>query len=229
MAYFSVSLRSNICIAGSLMFLLASSSIKAGEITGFTWSSGIASVGLNPIAVPVAPNNDDAIGPSPNVVFVHQKNYVGIGPVDIEFTVVPSGGVTEYMFREGVQNATGIPWTDYHIQLGFGMGTAFIPSPSGDGLDFDHPDLSSPFSFAPFTTVVVGEDGIDAYNGVVPNFTFVPNFVFHVDVPDGITAFTVRQYPTIDSIVPEPSSAILILASAFATLGGNRRRIGSFN
>jgi hypothetical protein len=91
------------------------------------------------------------------------------------------------------------------------------------------PTLSSPFSFAPFTTVVVGEDGIDAYNGVVPNFTFVPNFVFHVDVPDGITAFTVRQYPTIDSgTVPEPSSAMLILAGVFAAIGGNRRRIGSF-
>ncbi len=195
--------------------LVASTSLEAGEITAFTWSSGIASVGLNPIAPPVTPNNDDVIGPSPNVIFVHQKHYVGIGPVDIEFTVVPSGGVTEYMFREGVFNDTGIPWTDYHIQLGFGMGTAFVPSSSGDGLDFDHPAPNSPFSFAPFTTVVVAEDDIDAYGGVVPDLTFVSPFVFHVDVPDGITSFTVRQYPTIDGgTVPEPSS--LLLASTLA-------------
>lgn len=201
------------------LLLVASTSLEAGEITAFTWSSGIASVGLNPIAPPVSPNNDDQIGPSPNVVFVHQKHYIGIGPVDIEFTVVPSGGVTEYRFMEGVQNDTGIPWTDYHIQLGFGMGTAFVPSTSGDGLDFDYPDLSSPFLFAPFTTVVVGEDGIDAYGGVVPNATFVSPFVFHVDVPDGISSFTVRQYPTIDDgTVPEPSSVVMLVFGTLASM-----------
>lgn len=206
------------------ILLVANTSLQAGEITAFTWSSGIASVGLNPIAPPVTPNNDDVIGPSPNVVFVHQKHYVGIGPVDIEFTVVPSGGVTEYRFMEGVQNDTGIPWTDYHIQLGFGMGTAFVPSPAGDGLDFDHPHLSSPFLFAPFSTVVVAEDDVDAYGGVVPNATFVSPFVFHVDVPDGITSFTVRQYPTIDGIVPEPTSATLLLLGTFASLCLKRGR-----
>lgn len=189
---------------------LTTGSLSAGVITGFSWSSGIASVGVNPIAPAVVPNNDDHAGPSPNLVFIPQKNYVGIGPVDIEFTVVDSGGVTEYVFLEGVFNGTGIPWTDYHIQLGFGMGTAYTPSPSGDGLDFDDPDLSSPFSFAPFTTVVIGEDDIDAYNGIVLPFTYVFPFAFHIDVPDGITSFTVRQYPTIDGlIVPEPSGAIL--------------------
>jgi hypothetical protein len=197
--------------------------LHAGEITGFTWSSGIASVGLNPIAAPVAPNNDNNAGPSPNVVFVHQKHYVGIGPVDIEFTVVPSSGVTEYAFVEGVQNDTGIPWTDYHIQLGFGMGAAFMPSPPGDGLDFDAPDYDSPFSFAPFTTVVVGEDDVDAYGGVIPSPMFVSPFVFHVDVPDGITAFTVRQYPTTD-FVPEPATLLLTPALAPLALLPRRKR-----
>jgi hypothetical protein len=207
----------------ALMSNVGGSAVKAGEITGFTWSSGVASVGLNPIDPPVAPNNDSVVGPSPNVVFVHQKDYVGIGPVDIEFTVVPSGGVTEYAFVEGVQNGTGISWTDYHIQLGFGMGAAFVPSPAGDGLDFDAPAYDSPFSFPPFSTVVVAEDGIDAFGGLVPSPAFVSPWVFHVDVPDGITAFTVRQYPTID-LIPEPAVGVLSLLSALAIGCLTRRR-----
>jgi hypothetical protein len=154
---------------------------------------------------------------------VHQKDYVGIGPVDIEFTVVPSGGVTEYAFVEGVQNGTGIPWTDYHMQLGFGMGAAFMPSPAGDGLDFDAPAYDSPFSFPPFSSMVVTEDGIDAFGGLVPSPAFASPWVFHFDVPDGITAFTVRQYPTID-LVPEPASGLLGILSALAIGGCARRR-----
>lgn len=202
---------------------IAAADAQAGEITGFSWSSGIASVGLNPIAPPVAPNNDGNVGPSPNVVFIHQKHYVGIGPVDIEFTVVPSGGTTEYRFMEGVQNDTGLPWTDYHMQLGFGMGASFVPSPAGDGLDFDAPAYDSPVSLLPFTTLTVTEDGIDAVGGVVPNFTFVSPWVFHVDVPDGITAFTVRQYPTID-FIPEPGAMSLALLSGLAFLRRHRPR-----
>jgi hypothetical protein len=202
-------------VAGSL--LLATSS-DAGEITGFTWSSGIASVGVQPIVPPVAPNNDDVIGVSPNEVFIPQKNYVGIGPVDIEFTVTNSGGVTEYHFREGVFNGTGIPWTDYHMQLGTGMGTAFLSSTPGDGLDFDFPELSSPVSMGPFTSVVVAEDSIDAYNGVVPPLVYVGYLHFHIDVRDGISSFTLRQYPTID--VPEPGSLLL---SGMSVLGLLRR------
>jgi hypothetical protein len=211
-----------------IAFVLLATAVHAGEITGFTWSSGIGSVGLNPIAPPVAPNNDNVTGPSPNVIFVHQKDYNAVGPVDIEFTVVPSGGTTEYRFMEGVQNDTGIPWTDYHIELGFGMGALFVPSPAGDGLDFDAPTPDSPFSFNPFTTVVVGEDDIDAYNGVIAPFTFTSPFVFHVDVPDGITAFTVRQYPTIDTVVPEPSGLVLSGMSVVALLRCRRWSLGKF-
>ena len=194
----------------------------AGEITGFSWSSGIASVGVQPIVPPIVPNNNDAVGTSPNEVFIPQKNYVGIGPVDIEFTVSDSGGVTEYHFREGVFNGTGIPWTDYHMELGFGMGTDFARSTAGDGLDFDFPEQNSPVSMGPFTTIVVGEDTIDAYNGVVPPLVYVGYLHFHIDVPDGITAFTIRQYPTIDGTVPEPSS--LLLASILLAAAATKRR-----
>jgi hypothetical protein len=205
--------------------MLLASVIQAGEITGFSWSSGIASVGVQPIVPPVSPNNNDVVGVSPNLVFIPQKAYVGIGPVDIEFTVTNSGGVTEYHFQEGVHNGTGIPWTDYHMQLGFGMGTAFVPSTSGDGLDFDFPEQNSPVSMGPFTTIVVAEDSIDAYNGVVPPSMYVGYLHFHIDVPDGITAFTIRQYPTID--VPEPSGLLLAGMSIMGLLQYGRS-LGKF-
>jgi len=204
--------------------LVASSALQGGEITGFTWSSGIASVALDPITMPTPDlNNDEVVGGSLNEILVTQKDYIGNGPVDIEFTVKDSGGVTEYTIVEGIQNGTGGDWSDYHIQLGFGKGADFVPSPAGDGLDFDAPDYNSPALFAPFATVVVSEDDIDAYGGLIPSPSFTFPFVFNIDVPDGITAFTVRQYPTTD-FIPEPSGALLALLGVAIT-GARFRRL----
>lgn len=94
-----------------------------------------------------------------------------------------------------MHNGTGVDWTDYHVELGFGTGAGFVISPPGDGLDFDAPDVDSPMQFSPFTTVVIGEDTIDAFDGIVPIGGFNV-FEFSIDVPNGITEFTVRQYPT---------------------------------
>lgn len=74
----------------------------AGQINGFSGSSGVASVAGVTIVAPPSPNNDDFVGESPNVLEVTQKHYTGIGPVDIVFEVIPSGGATEYLFLEGV-------------------------------------------------------------------------------------------------------------------------------
>lgn len=57
------------------------------------------------------PVNDDVAGTSPNTIFVTQKDYVGIGPVDLVFEVSDNGGVTEYLVMEGVQNSTGLDWS----------------------------------------------------------------------------------------------------------------------
>ena len=137
------------------------------------------------------------VGVSPNEIRILQKDYIGIGPIDIEFTVVPSGGVTEYSFTEGVQNSSGFDWAGYCMQLGFGTGADFVPSTAGDGLDFDAPDYDSPVSLgpyagAPFPTVAVTEDLIDASGGVQFDFMYAEPFLFHIDVPDGISSFTLR-------------------------------------
>jgi len=126
------------CSALAAVFGIASVA-SAGEITGFTWASGINSVAGESIPPLDSPNNDDVVGDSDNEVFILQKHYVDTGPVDLIFDVEDSGGVTEYVVIEGVDNSTGLPWTAYHLELGFGSGAGFTKSPASDGLDFDAP------------------------------------------------------------------------------------------
>ncbi|NOY42977.1 MAG: hypothetical protein GXP26_14220 [Planctomycetes bacterium] len=155
--------------------------------------------------------NDDVVGSSPNLLRINQKSFNSINYIDILFTVdetLDTGSVTEYELREGVDNSTGIDWTDYHIVLGFGTGIDFVQSTPGDGLDFDAPDENSVYDFGPFTTMVIAEDTIDVEGGIFPNGAFF-NFTFPIDVPDGITEFTIRQLPTI--AIPEPSTWVLAL------------------
>jgi hypothetical protein len=199
------------------------STVEAGEIVAFTWSSGIASVAGEPIVPPVSPNNDDVVGPSPNTVVVTQKAYNGIGPVDLEFTVVPSGGVTEYLFLEGVFNGTGIDWGGYRLELGFGVGADFELSDPGDELDFDAPDYNSSSDFSAFfSTWTETEDVIVASGGLFPNGAFtIPMFQFSVDVPEGIEKFTIRQIPI---PVPEPGMMTLVFLSSLAFIRRHRSR-----
>ncbi len=216
-------IRSLFCLAVALAASVPVG-LRAGEVTGFTWYSGVASLAATSVGPLVNPNNDDVAGASSNTVFVTQKDYFAIGPVDIEFTVTNSGGVSEYLFTEGVYNNTGVNWGAYHIELGFGHGVGFVASTSGDGLDFDSPNFNSPFNFNPggsfFSSVSVMEDDVFASAGVMPYLSFAGYFRFTVDVPDGITSFTVRQSPV---AVPEPSSFALI-ASAAAVVAFLKRR-----
>ena len=204
-----------ICVVAAMLILVGVTEVWAGEITTVTWYSGVASVAGEVVNPPVALNNDNVIGPSSNTIFVLQKDYTAIGPVDLVFDVINTGGVTEYAVIEGVQNNTGLDWGSYHVELGFGNGAGFVKSASGDGLDFDSPDFDSTFDFNPspgfFLTPNVTEDDIIATGGVMPDFSYAGNFVFHVDVPDGITSFTIRQSPI---AVPEPATlSVLALGS----------------
>jgi len=197
------------CAAASLLAITGT--LHAGEITGFTWSSGIASIAGAPVVPPVDPNNDNVVGASPNGLFVTQKDFFGVnGVADIVFSVIDSGGTTEYAVAEGVSNSSGVDWSQYRIELGFGEGALFVPSTPGDGLDFDTPDEDSPFNFSAFfsSPSLPDEDTILAEGGLFPYLAFTtPLFQFSIDVPDGIDSFTLRQIPI---AVPEPVSASLI-------------------
>jgi hypothetical protein len=214
----------------SFAFLIPSftNALQAGQIVNFNWYSGVASVCACAVVPPVAPNNDNMTGLSPNEFFLTQKNYNAIGPVDLTFDVTNTGGTTEYAFREGVFNGTGLPWIGYHIELGFGHDATFTKSTIGDGLDFDAPHYDSGLLFNPPPTfafpvaTILTEDDIVASGGVMPNGGFAGDFRFSVDVPDGITQFTVRQSPI---PFPEPGSAVLLLLAIIpTTIQRSRRR-----
>lgn len=230
MIYFHTQTRLSPRIVGTASFLLlflATVSLHAGQITAINWFSGIGSVAGEIIGPLVAPNNDDAVGPSPNQLLVTQKNYIGIGPVDLEFTVVPTGGVTEYVMNEGVANNTGLPWTGYRLELGHGVMSSFVISPSGDNLDFDAPSFNSGTTFATFFPIwIETEDVIQAAGGIFPNGGFsLPLFRFSVDVPDGITSFTIRQIPI--AAIPEPSAALLVAIAAASACFAKRQNRAS--
>lgn len=194
--------------------LVPATDLRGGEITGLTWYSGVASVAGETIVAPTEPNNDDHDGTSPNVIYVLQKNYSAIGPVDLVFDVSDTGGVTEYLFVEGVWNGTGIDWGGYHLELGFGHGAGFVKATADDGLDFDAPDFNSDFSFSPwFATVWVSEYDVITSDGLIPTSSYASGLLFHIDVPDGITSFTLRQSPI---AVPEPSSGMLAALALLA-------------
>lgn len=207
--------------AGLLALLLWASRLEAGEITALNWYSGVASVAGEIIVAPSAPNNDDVFGPSPNTIFITQKHYTGIGPVDLVFTVIPTGGTTEYAFIEGVSNSTGIDWSGYRLELGYGIGAGFTPALPGDPLDFDAPDFNSPFAVPAFSTLSISANEVVASDGVIPNTAFLGGIVFHVDVPDGITEFTIRQSPI---PIPMPGCAAILVAGSL--IESSRRRRG---
>jgi hypothetical protein len=127
-------------------------------------------------------------------------------PIDIVLNVTPSSGVTEYLFAEGIFNASGIAWNDYHIELGFGIGDDFEPDPTID-LEFDATPAPSSADFASFTLL---PQSLSFFDGLIPANTGL-SLSFTIDVPnlpEGVTQFTLRQYP---SVVPEPGTAVLAM------------------
>lgn len=198
--------------------------IIAGEIDEAFPEPGIYSIAGQSVATPNPGNGEHVGDDNTNVLTIVQKHYFAalpgpsVAPVDIRFTVIDSGlGTTEYKVIENVQNSTGVDWSGYRVELGFGVGGSFVQSTAGDGLDFDDEDNSAiVFDPMPADFSIISrpnEDVIIASGGTLLNSEFSgTDFIWHIDVPDGISEFTLRQQPV---LVPEPgSAAVLLLAGA---------------
>ncbi len=217
----------------SLAWLWATSA-SAGTITGATMFGINAGTGpgLGTVSVPaivtVTANNDDV--PASDVldsnIIVPIKRFDNNGFIDIEFSVAATAGVTEYLVFESVDNNTGVNWNGYQMYLGFGVGAAFVPSPGGDGLDFDAPLFTTAPTSSVMPIVALGEDSLLWSGGV--QGAGAESYQFRLDVPDlspfpGVGTFTIRQIPI---AVPEPSS-VALAAFAFVSLAAwdwRRRR-----
>ena len=186
------------------------------------------STGSLTVSLPASPNNDNTATPSPNTIatggFGIFLNADGFGILDYEFNLAESGGTTEYFFTTNVVNNTGITWNDFHFQLGFGTGAAFVPVGAGLGLDFDTPD-ADPVPSSTVFPVLNHQENVVEWSGATVNYLGAPAggppfsvaFSLSIDVPDGVAAlhpqgvnrFTLRSFPTAQQ-VPEPATAALL-------------------
>lgn len=209
----------------------AAAPAQAGIITavGATRLPGFSTGMLGPIGSTPSPNNDNAVsGPTNNINFSIFRNAGGLGAADYEFVVTNSGGVTEYLVSGVVINNTRQPWSHYRFELGFGVGDAFTRSATFDGLDFDGPDRTPGAGSPAFPTVVQTNDLLQ-FSGRTINSIGVAPFSFRIDVPDGLTRFTLRHTPGTGEVpsVPEPATLVLLGAGLIGLGARARRRLHS--
>jgi hypothetical protein len=181
-------------VAALLMgVVLAADSSSAGIITGYAGASGpgLGVVTSGGVATP-SPSNDDVAGASPNTITITEKRFDTFDAIWTIYDVADDGiGTTEYQLTETVVNNTGGDWIGYQVMLGSGTDGGWVHASLGTGLDFDAADDNSPRTFSVFPTVVYDEVTINATGGVIlAGETHV--FTYAIDVPPGITQFTIR-------------------------------------
>jgi hypothetical protein len=207
---------------GKLLRLVAALLIVLGPVCNTQARAGIIPIGgavvsgggTASVTGPFTPfPNNAPAATSANFAAIQKTFTSPTVPIDIVFNVTNSGGVTEYLFAEGVFNASGVAWNDYHVQLGFGTGDNFTLADPAFGLNFDStpPPSSVDLPITALTPVELGYAG-----GLIPTNSGL-SLSFTITVPDllreGGFPFTLRQLP---SLVPEPASAVL---AAFGAVG----------
>lgn len=219
-----------VALVGSLS---TSGLVYAGTITSIATSSlpGFSTGTIGPIGLTPAPNNDNATAASPNTV-LYSIFFNSAGPLQVEFVTSNSGGTTEYRFTQNFVNNSGEAWTGFVFELGYGLGSSFVPSSAVDGLDFDFPDVDPSPTASAFPALTHGMDRIEWSGGSVPSIGTV-GFTFAIDVPDNLSLFnpntasqfTLRQTPVVPTqTVPEPSSLLLFGAGLLTLIHLRRRR-----
>lgn len=226
-----LSLHPTVCLLAAASSLTIALTAHAGTITapGRSLFPANSTGQVGPFGSTPAPNNDGSTVASPNrinyQVFANTN-----GTMDVEFLVTDSGGVTEYFVSQAWFNLTGQSWAGFHLELGFGVGSSFQRSGSGDFLSFDLDDVGPPAGSPRFGSVAIDFDTLDFSGGLVSGPAPLP-MGFTIDVPDrlaswnpeGRNSFTLRQLPVL-SAVPEPGSASLFLIGALAMLGLRKQR-----
>ena len=206
--------------------LTGTGAVRAATIDSISLFSlpGFSTGAVGPFGVTPAPNNDDAGAVNPNVIA-----YTGIflnspGLFEAEVVLGDSGGTTEYRITQQIINNSGVVWSGFQFELGFGTGASFVRSSLPDALDFDAPDATAPPTAVGFSTLVHDDDVIDWTGGVVPSIGF-SGFTFAIDVPDhlelfnpyGLNRFTLRQTPNPPPPVPVSEPATLLLMGVALT------------
>src|SRR5687768_8582524 len=128
-------------LAAALFAVCIQSYAEAATIASVaTFSTpGFSTGSVGPVGSTPSPNNDNEMIPSPNVI-PYSVFFNTLGTLETEFVVENSGASTEYRFTQTFINNTGVLWTGFLFELGFGTGATFTRSTISDELDFDTPD-----------------------------------------------------------------------------------------
>ena len=198
---------------------IASAGTISSTIVPVASGPGLGLAIVPSIATP-NPRNDNQVGggPSDNNVVIPLKRFDHNDYIDILFAVQSDDGVTEYKVTEFVDNNTNVGWSSYTMQLGLGVGAAFVPATTG-ALDFDAPEYLAPPTSAPLSTVATSPYQLK-FSGGVQGSGAVP-YTFRLDVPDGLNSFTLRQIP---NPVPEPASVVLLGLAICGMVAARRTR-----
>ena len=182
-----------ILVLVAAVLCLPASSAFASTITSYVGASGpgLGIVTFGSVATP-SPGNDDVAGASPNTIIITEKRFDTFDAIWTIYEVANDGiPSVEYQLTETVVNNTGTDWIGYQVMLGSGTDAGWVHASLGTGLDFDLPDDNSPRNFSVFPALAYDEVTINAGGGVIlAGETHV--FTYAIDIPDGITKFTIR-------------------------------------
>jgi hypothetical protein len=158
---------------------------------------------------------------------IYDIEFVENRPIDIVFVVEDSGGVTEYEATFFLRNQTDHDWVGLTLQIGTGIGDAFMPIDDAIGLDFDtpHRDMAPEawaFDLVAHTPTRIEWGGTGRISPPQREA-----FFYNLDVPDaaalgepaGGYSFTIRHQPV---ALPEPSTLLGLGVLGLITL--RRRR-----
>ncbi|MAE67995.1 MAG: hypothetical protein CMJ18_27400 [Phycisphaeraceae bacterium] len=141
-------------------------------------------------------------------------------PVDIIYSVEPTGGTVEHRIDFLIVNGTTSPLADLTIQLGYGSADGFTPA-GADGFDFDLPEVDPPASAGGARPVSHTASLIRWIDLDFPPGGTV-GVAFHVDIPDTERLGTSGHLATF-RVIPEPT-AVPLLAILSWLLETRRKR-----
>ena len=226
--------RWRVWVGAVAVFLGSAALARAGYIVVDPDVRGIGGAGGGKV-VTKRKDNDNTRGPSTNTI-VLSETFERPGQIEAFFAVADTKRTTEYFAKEvaitnNSKSGRLILLERLVFELGFDRDEKFNRSIGGDGLDFDAT------SYTPVPTGPPGfgnEDGrpimtedVLTYTGVILPPGEPVKFTFSIDVPNGISGFTLRTTPfpaPAAPAIPEPASLALAGRAAAAGLGYARRR-----